>query len=240
MGKPDALTRRQDLQEGSRAAEAPPKTLLNPDQFVIGTMNSDNSDNSDLQSDILDRIRRFQPEDHNLQVLWRYLINPDTPRPPELSKKLEAFSYRENMVHFGNLIYVPNNHQLKIDLLQQVHNAPTAGHLGQAKTYDLLSRHYYFPGARAFVDTYVNGCHTCSRNKVPRHKPYGPLQSLPVPPRPWHTVSMDAIIKLPSSNGYDAIQVFVDLYTKQAHFAPFKEEGFKATDLAVMFRHTVM
>jgi len=30
-------------------------------------------------------------------------------------------------------------------------------------------------GLGGFVNTYVSGCHTCARNKVPRHKPYGPL-----------------------------------------------------------------
>lgn len=38
MGKPNALTRRQDLQGGSKAAEAPPHTRLKPGQFIITLM----------------------------------------------------------------------------------------------------------------------------------------------------------------------------------------------------------
>lgn len=38
MGKSDALTRRQDLQGRSRAAEAPPHTLLKPYQFLISAL----------------------------------------------------------------------------------------------------------------------------------------------------------------------------------------------------------
>lgn len=93
---------------------------------------------------------------------------------------------------------------------------------------------------RQFVNTYVAGCETCSRNKSTRHKPYGPLQSLPIPNGPWQSVSMDAIVKLPPSNGYDSIMVFVDRFTKQAHFVPYTENGFDSSNLAQMFRQNIM
>ena len=93
---------------------------------------------------------------------------------------------------------------------------------------------------RGFINKYVAGCHTCARNKPSRHKPYGPLQSLPIPPRPWHSISMDAIVKLPTSSGYDSVMVFVDRFSKQAHFVPYKEDGFGAIELAAMFRQNVM
>jgi hypothetical protein len=241
MGKPDALTRRQDFQGGSKAAEAPPHTLLKPGQFIIGALEPPSlDDNSTLHSDILTRIQQLQPEDNILQELLPYLRNPDTPRTPEIQEELKGFSLHDNTVYFGNLIYVPDNHKLKIDVLQRVHNSGTAGHLGQAKTHGLLARHYYFPRLRQFVNTYVLGCHTCTRNKAPRHKPYGPLQSLPIPSRPWQSISMDAIVKLPKSNDFDSIMVFVDRFTKQAHFIPYTEKGFDSPELAIMFRQHIM
>ena len=51
---------------------------------------------------------------------------------------------------------------------------------------------------------------------------------------------MDAIIELPNSHGHDAIMVFVDRFTKQAHFIPYKAKGFGAPQLANMFRHNIM
>ena len=232
MGKPDALTRRQDLQGGSRAADAPPHTLLKQGQFVIGATTSIH--------DIPARLRQLQREDQHLQPLLPYLRDPDLPRPLDILPRLDCFSLHDDIVYFANLIYVPDNHELKINLLQQVHNAPTAGHLGQKKTYDLLSRHYYFPSMRKFIDTYVNGCHTCARNKTPRHKPFGPLQPLPIPSGPWQSISMDAIVKLPLSRHFDSIMVFVDRFTKQAHFVPFTEKGFDAPQLATMFRQNII
>lgn len=47
---------------------------------------------------------------------------------------------------------------------------------------------------------------------------------------------MDAIVKLPLSEGYDCIMVIVDRLTKMAHFLPFTEEGFTSVHLAKMMR----
>src|ERR1700738_5111744 len=73
---------------------------------------------------------------------------------------------------------------------------------------------------RAFVKDYVCTCDTCARNKTPRHVPYRQLQPLPIPPGPWKSVSMDFIVQLPRSDGYDAIYMCVDRLTKMAHFIP--------------------
>ena len=50
--------------------------------------------------------------------------------------------------------------------------------------------------------------------------PYGQLQPLPIPPGPWKSVSMDFIVQLLRSDGYDAVYVCVDRLTKMTHFIP--------------------
>jgi hypothetical protein len=71
---------------------------------------------------------------------------------------------------------------------------------------------------RQFVNEYINTCETCARNKTPRHRPHGLLQSLLIPKGAWQSVSMDFIVELPNSGGFDAIFVCVDRLTKMAHF----------------------
>jgi len=58
------------------------------------------------------------------------------------------------------------------------------------------------------------------RSKPQRHRPYGSLQQLPIPERPWNSIFMDFIEKLPSSSGFDTILVIVDRLSKQAIFIP--------------------
>ena len=58
------------------------------------------------------------------------------------------------------------------------------------------------------------------QSKPQRHKPYRSIKQLPIPERPWNSISMDFIKKLPSSSGFDTILVIVDWLTKQAIFIP--------------------
>jgi hypothetical protein len=65
----------------------------------------------------------------------------------------------------------------------------------------------------------------CQRDNARRHKPYGLLQPLPVPEKPWHTVTFDFIVKLPkTSRGNDSICVLIDKLTKMVHFVACMEE----------------
>jgi len=50
------------------------------------------------------------------------------------------------------------------------------------------------------------------------HKPYGLLKQLPIPEKPWNSISMDLIEKLPPSSGYTLILVIVDCLSKQSLF----------------------
>ena len=73
------------------------------------------------------------------------------------------------------------------------------------------------------VKEFVFSCDVCSRSNIPRHRPYGLLQALHVPHRPWSSVSIDFITDLPLSNAYNNIFVVVDRLTKMAHFVPCKK-----------------
>src|SRR6202795_2441417 len=72
------------------------------------------------------------------------------------------------------------------------------------------------------------------RSKPQRHRPYGFLKQLPIPERPWNSISMDFIEKLPSSAGFDAILVIVDRMSKQAIFIP-TFDTVTSSDLARLF-----
>src|SRR5207302_5145348 len=139
-----------------------------------------------------------------------------------------------NQLLYNNKLYVPNYPELRLYLLQQNHESPAAGHPGRAKTYELLSRKYFWPKMHDDVARFVKNCHQCQRSRTSRHAPYGLLKSLTIPQLPWKELSMDFVTGLPWSNWCDAIWVVVDRLTKMRHFVPCRTTT-SAEDLAELF-----
>jgi transposase InsO family protein len=118
------------------------------------------------------------------------------------------------------------------------HDSPTAGHYGTAKTLRHIQRDFTWKNIRSFVKEYVRSC-DCSRNKAPRHKPYGKLSPFPFATTPWTQVSLDFIVKLPISQGFDSILVVCDRgMTKMVHFIPCSER-INAEQTADLFMRNV-
>jgi len=132
-------------------------------------------------------------------------------------------------------IYVPDYRpalgNLRTRVLQSKHDHVTAGHFGYNKTLELLRREFVWPNIRTDCKNFVSQCELCARNKSSRHRPYGLLQPLPIPERPWHSISMDFIEQLPASNGFTAILVVVDRLSKESVFIP-TTDNVTAVDVA--------
>jgi hypothetical protein len=141
-------------------------------------------------------------------VAQQHLPNPMSPN----------WSCKDGLLLYKGLIYVPET--LRMDVLREHHDAPLAGHCGIARTLELITRNYWFPGINVFVKDYVNSCFLCQQAKAPRHLRHGELASLPVPTTPWKGLTCDFITDLPVSCGMDSILVFIDRMTKMSHFIP--------------------
>lgn len=129
----------------------------------------------------------------------------------------------------------PMTAEEKSQAIQECHDSPLAGHFGARRTLEKLARRYTWKGMRKDVEQYCKDCLICRKSTPARHRPYGPLQPLPIPERPWEDVTMDFITELPPSKVsgvvYDAILVIVDRLTKMAHYVPARAD-WDGTDLA--------
>ncbi len=237
-GKPDALTRRPDYrsEEGDALRLQQQRAVLKPSQFISSDTIMATFQQSALatDTDFRNRVQQALTADAWFKQHRTFLENPDLPRSKEIQKALQGYTLQDNLVFFNDFVYVPNSNDIKLDILKTHHDSFLAGHLGQAKTYELVSRTYFWPRMRHYVNQYVSSCDTCNRSKTPRHKPFGLLQPLPVPSRPWSSISMDFIVELPVSSGFDSIFVIVDRFTKMAYFIPTVKEA-TADDIATLF-----
>ena len=139
--------------------------------------------------------------------------------------------HNDLVFHNGSL-FVPAS--LRPKILHSCHDSVISDHPGQAGTYENLHQDFSWPSIQTYSHTYVKSCKICARIKNATHKPYGLLQPLDIPERPWQSISMDFITKLPPSHGYDAIWVICDRMTRAAHFIPICE-SMNAPELARLY-----
>lgn len=73
------------------------------------------------------------------------------------------------------------------------------------------------------VKRFVESCIICQKIKSSRKVQYGKLMPLPIATGPWKSISMDFIVKLLTSEGFDSILVVVDRFSKMCHLIPCNE-----------------
>ena len=69
-----------------------------------------------------------------------------------------------------------------------------------------------------YISQYVKSCDLCLWTKVQHHPLIGELVPLPVPEFHWDAISVNFIVELPESHGYDAVMNVVDSVSKMSHF----------------------
>ncbi|SLM38090.1 gag polymerase env [Lasallia pustulata] len=132
----------------------------------------------------------------------------------------------DNVVYYNGKIYILQNTALRNAVISQYHDDLFAGHFGKD------------------VQCYCHNCVKYQKAKPAHHKLFELLNPLPVPPEPWHTVTMDFITDLPLSSTYgsttwDSILVVVDKLTKMAHYIPVRKTMSVADFIKVFIRDVV-
>jgi hypothetical protein len=149
-GKPDTLTRRSgDLPQGgdARLIEQQ-KAVLKPQNLLPDTPRTADlqllaeAPTPDEQSSLLHSIDKATRSDPFTQKIIS-LLHDGKLHSKEIS--LSECDVRDGRLYYQQRLYIPNDNNLQLRLLQSDHDAPAAGHPGRAKTFDLLRRRYYWP-----------------------------------------------------------------------------------------------
>lgn len=140
--------------------------------------------------------------------------------PRQMSKGLEEWNEEEGLLLYRGRVVIPSDPEIQRRVVQLHHDNPALGHPGRWKTLELVSRNYWWSGMSTFVKNYVDACDLCLRTKTFPAKPMGPLQPNQAPEGPWQIITADLITGLPEVDGYNAMAVVVDRFTKQVHISP--------------------
>ena len=130
------------------------------------------------------------------------------------------WSMVDGILYFQGKIYILNTSDLRRQIVALCHDSRIAGHSGRWKTFELVSQNYWWSNMSKYIGKYISTCDMCLRTKSFHCPSTGELHPVPVPDAPWDTISVNFIIELPESAGYDSIMVTVNSITKRAHFIP--------------------
>ena len=133
--------------------------------------------------------------------------------PHLMTKGLEDWNLKKGLILHQGHVYVSKDDNLRRYLIKQYHDHPAIGHLGQWKTYKLISQEFWWPGMSQFIRNYMDGCATCQSTKnKPRTKV--PLQPNPILTAFWKSITMDFVTDLPLSLNCDSMFMVVDRFSK--------------------------
>ena len=136
-----------------------------------------------------------------------------------LGSQSEFCIHEDGSLRFGNRLCVPNDLDLKAEILKEAHNTSYMIHPRGSKMYRDLRETFWWNNIKSKIAQYVAQCLVCQQVKMEHQRPAGFLQPLPIPEQKWEDITMDFVTGLPRTPiGKDAIWVIVDQLTRFAHF----------------------
>ncbi|KAJ9550331.1 hypothetical protein OSB04_014376 [Centaurea solstitialis] len=147
---------------------------------------------------------------------------------------LPGYEVRSGILYYKGRLVIPRNSKWIPELLAEFHKSATGGHSGYYRTYRRLAANIYWPGMSLTTQRFVQACDVCQRCKTSSLTPAGLLQPLDIPEAIWEHLSMDFILGLPKSKGFDALLVVVDRLSKYSHFILLKHP-YTARNVADIF-----
>jgi hypothetical protein len=128
------------------------------------------------------------------------------------------------VVNNENKLLIPKDVRWRI--VRQYHDEN--GHPGFKRTYESISKNYWFAKMKRFVTKYINACIPCLCAKKPTGKRRGYLHPIPKVEQPFHTLHLDHLgpfCRTANDNVY--VLVTVDAFTKFTWLEAVKDTSTK-------------
>jgi len=94
-----------------------------------------------VTNSIMEQVIAACTDDKEAQALREILSNEDTSK----ESCYHQYQLKDNAIYYKDRLYIPNNQDLQRTILFECHDAPTAGHLGFDKCYEVISQNFYWP-----------------------------------------------------------------------------------------------
>ena len=112
-----------------------------------------------MDLDLQDRIANMDKYDYDVKNTLELLLEN---RPHSLWQDLEDWQLEKhrdkNILFYKDKNYIPDDLDLRQDIVKMFHDHEMAGHPGELETYNSVKQHYWWPGMCTYVKRYVQGC----------------------------------------------------------------------------------
>jgi hypothetical protein len=125
-GKPDTLSRRSDHLD------------LPPDPQIMVPKETFVSIATEPEAELETHIEKLLDQDESLEEILDFLQNSSN-APAYIRKGFKDYQMEAGLLFYQGWIVVPDNEDLKRDLIATFHDSPIAGHPGQQQTLELVS-----------------------------------------------------------------------------------------------------
>ncbi|KRY45000.1 Retrovirus-related Pol polyprotein from transposon [Trichinella britovi] len=157
------------------------------------------------------QIQEWQYADPKLRQIQEWLEKRDRPQEPPAGSHMfrSLWSQRDWLTLRDGILCraweAPDREEEKLlqvvprrnitEVLRAVHNHPTGGHLGVAKTLGRVRQRFYWIQQREDVEDWCRACQTCAARAAPTKRLQAPMQIHPVG-QPFQRVGMDLVVPL--------------------------------------------
>lgn len=110
-------------------------------------------------------------------------------------------------------------------MLSIAHESNWSGHLGINKTYQMILKHFFWPGLKSDVAKFCQSCHVCQlMGKANQVLPSAPLHPIPAIGEPFERIIMDCVGPLPrTKNGNQYLFTLMCIATRYPEAIPLRK-----------------
>jgi len=149
MGRADSLSRRVDWAEGLER-DNKNQVMLKEEWLEVRAMEQLIEG---PEKEIVKKIKEARDKDEEVIKVVEKMKKAGV----KILRNKE-WQIEEGLVLKEGRVYVLKNEKLRVEIIQLHHDTPIAGHEGQWKMVELVTRNYWWPGVIKKVKRYVEGC----------------------------------------------------------------------------------
>ena len=164
MGRADSLSRRVDWAEGVEK-DNENRVMLKEEWLEVRAMERLIEG---PEEEIVKRIKEAKDKDEEV-----IKIVEEMKKAGVKTLRDEEWQIEEGLVLKEGRVYVLKDERLRVEIIRLHHDTPIAGHGGQWKMVELVTRNYWWPGITKEIKRYVEGCDQCQRMKNRAEMPAG-------------------------------------------------------------------